>query len=248
MRLHYGLIGYLLFGLFQSPSEAAEKRPFTFEEMIKIQRISDPQLSPDGRWLAFTVTIADLEKNTLNSDIWLVPASGGEPRQLTRGSKNNQRPRWSPDSKRIAFVTNRSGISQIFTLSIDTGEANPVDTGGLEASGVLWSPDGKNLAFVANVYPDCPDISCNLEREKQRVENPIQARTLDRLLYRHWNSWKDGKRSHLFVVPVEGGIPQDLTPGDYDVPPFHWAGPTIMPSLRMARKCVSPETSTKMKH
>ena len=225
MRLRQWLIGYLLLVVFQSSSEAVEKRPFTFEEMIKIQRVSDPQLSPDGRWVAFTVTVADLEKNTLNSDLWLVPASGGEPRQITQGSKNNERPRWSPDSKRIVFVSNRSGISQLWILSVDSGEVKPVNTGGLDASGVLWSPDGKNLAFVSNVYPDCPDISCNLEREKQRVENPIKARTLDRLLYRHWNSWKDGKRSHLFVIPVEGGIPRDLSTGDYDVPPFSLGGP-----------------------
>ncbi len=225
MRWSHWLIGSLMFLVFQLPSKAVEKRPFTFEEMIKIQRVSDPQLSPDGRWVAFSVTMADLEINTLKSDIWLVPASGGEPRQLTRGSKNNERPRWSPDSKRIAFVSNRSGIPQIWILSLDSGETNPVNTGGMEASGVLWSPDGKNLAFVSNVYSDCPDIRCNSEREKQRVENPIQARTLDRLLYRHWNYWKDGKRSHLFVVPVEGGIPRDLSPGDYDVPPFSLGGP-----------------------
>ena len=225
MRWSLWLIGSLMFLAFQLPSKAVEKRPFTFEEMIKIQRVSDPQLSPDGRWVAFTVTMADLEMNTLKSDLWLVPASGGEPRQLTRGSKNNERPRWSPDSKRIAFVSNRSGIPQIWILSLDSGETSPVNTGGMEASGVLWSPDGKNLAFVSNVYSDCADIRCNSEREKQRVENPIQARTLDRLLYRHWNYWKDGKRSHLLVVPVEGGIPRDLSPGDYDVPPFSLGGP-----------------------
>ncbi len=225
MRWRHWLIGSLMILVFQSPSEAVAKRPFRFEEMIKIQRVSDPQLSPDGRWVAFTVTVADLEKNTLNSDIWLVPASGGEPRQITQGSKNNERPRWSPDSKRIVFVSNRSGIPQLWILSLDSGETSSVKTGGLEASGVLWSPDGKNLAFVSNVYPDCPDIRCNSEREKQRVANPIQARTLDRLLYRHWNSWKDGKRSHLFVVPAEGGIPRDLSPGDYDVPPFSLGGP-----------------------
>ena len=225
MRLRQWLIGYLLLVVFQSSSEAVEKRPFTFEEMIKIRRVSDPQLSPNGRWVAFTVTVAELEKNVLHSDLWLVPASGGEPRQLTQGSKNNERPRWSPDSKRIVFVSNRSGISQLWILSVDSGEVKPVNTGGLDASGVLWSPDGKNLAFVSNVYPDCPDIACSLEREKQRAENPIKARTLDRLLYRHWNSWKDGKRSHLFVIPVEGGIPRDLSTGDYDVPPFSLGGP-----------------------
>ena len=225
MRLPHWHIWFLMLTVFKSPAEAVEKRVFTFEEMVKIQRISDPQLSPDGRWVAFTVTVPDLEKNTLNSDIWLVPASGGESHQMTRAPKNNERPRWSPDSKRIVFVSDRSGASKLWILSIEAGEANPVDTRGLDASGVLWSPDGKYLAFLADVYPDCPDIECNLKREKQRVDDPVKARTLDRLFFRHWNFWKDGKRSHLFIVPAAGGIARDLTPGDYDVPPFSLSGP-----------------------
>ncbi|MFN8005976.1 MAG: S9 family peptidase [Terriglobia bacterium] len=206
-------------------SAAAEKRPLTFRELVQIQRVSDPQLSPDGRWVAFTVTTPDLERNTVNSDIWLVSASGGEPRPLTRGPGKNDRARWSPESRRLVFVSNRSGTAQLWMLSVESGSASPVDTGGLEASGGLWSPDGKYLAFVSDVYPDCPDFECSVTREKQRASDPVKAKTLDRLLYRHWNFWKDGKRSHLFVIPAGGGSPRDLTPGDIDVPPFALGGP-----------------------
>src|SRR5262245_1223168 len=206
-------------------SASAQKRPFTFDEMMKVKRIADPQLSPDGKWVAFTVTTYDVDKNSRNSDIWLVPAAGGEPRQMTRSPKSDDRPRWAPDSKRFAFVSTRSGTSQIWTLTIDAGEAALLDTRGVEASGVLWSPDARNLAFVSDVYPDCPDLACNQKRDKDREATPVKARVLDQLMFRHWNAWKDGKRSHVFVVPTEGGIPRDLTPGDADAPPFSLGGP-----------------------
>jgi dipeptidyl aminopeptidase/acylaminoacyl peptidase len=206
-------------------SASAQKRPFSFDEMMKVKRVADPQLSPDGKWVAFTVTTYDVEKNSRNSDIWLVPSRGGEPRQMTRSAKADERPRWAPDSKRFAFVSSRSGISQIWTLTIDAGEAALVDTRGVEATGVLWSPDARNLAFVSDVYPDCPDLACNQKRDKDREASPVKARVLDRLMFRHWNAWKDGKRSHVFVVAAEGGTPKDLTPGDADAPPFSLGGP-----------------------
>src|SRR5262245_36046357 len=180
-----------------SASAFAQKRPFHFEEMMKVKRVADPQLSPDGKWVAFTATTYDVDKNSRNSDVWLVSSGGGEPRQMTRGPKADERPRWSPDSKRFAFVSTRSGSSQIWTLAIDAGEAARVDTHGMEASGVLWSPDGKNLAFVSDVYPDCPDLACNQKRDKEREASPAKARVLDKLMFRHWNAWKDGKRSHV---------------------------------------------------
>src|SRR4030095_4615537 len=151
--------------------------------------------------------------------------TGGEIRQMTRSPKADERPRWARDGTRIAFVSSRSGNSQIWILPVNAGEASPVDTKGIEASGVSWSPDGKNLAFVSDVYPDCADIPCNQKREKERESSPIKARVLDRLLFRHWNTWKDGKRSHLFIVPVEGGPPKDLTPRDAGGRPFSLGGP-----------------------
>jgi len=208
-----------------SAAGLAQKRPFTFDEMMKVKRVADPQLSPDGKWVTFTVTTYDVDKNSRNSDVWLVALEGGEPRQMTRSPKADERARWAPDSKRFAFVSTRSGISQIWILPIDAGEALLVDTQGVEASGVVWSPDGRNLAFVSDVYPDCADLACNQKRDKEREANPVKARQLDRLMFRHWNAWKDGKRSHVFAVLAEGGTPKDLTPGDADAPPFSLGGP-----------------------
>jgi dipeptidyl aminopeptidase/acylaminoacyl peptidase len=215
----------LLCGAWMCGELFAQKRPFTFEEMMKVQRVSDPQLSPDGKWVAYTVTVYDVEKNNKNSDLWLVPARGGDARQMTRSPKSDERPRWSPDSKRLAFLSTRSGPSQIWILSIEAGEPTPVDTQGMEASGVLWSPDGSHLAFVSDVHSECLDAACNQKKEKDREANPVKARVLDKLLFRHWNAWKEGKRSHLFVVPAGGGSAKDLTPGDADAPPFSLGGP-----------------------
>ena len=219
------LCSFVLACTLLSTSASAQKRPFNFDEMMKVKRVADPQLSPDGKWVTFTVTTYDVANNSRNSDIWLVSSEGGEPRQMTRSPKADDRPRWAPDSKRFAFVSTRSGMSQIWILAIDAGEAAPVDTKGVEASGVGWSPDGKTLAFVSDVYPDCPDLACNQKRDKEREASPVKARLLDKLMFRHWNAWKDGKRSHVFVVPAEGGTPKDLTPGDADAPPFSLGGP-----------------------
>jgi dipeptidyl aminopeptidase/acylaminoacyl peptidase len=217
--------GFVLAGTLFSTPAFALKQPFTFDEMMKVKRVADPQLSPDGKWVAFTVTTYDVANNSRNSDIWIVSSEGGEPRQMTRSPKADERPRWAPDSKRIAFVSTRSGTSQIWILAIDAGEAALVDTKGVEASGVVWSPDGKTLAFVSDVYPDCPDLACNQKRDKEREASPVKARLLDTLMFRHWNAWKDGRRSHVFVVTAEGGAPKDLTPGDSDAPPFSLGGP-----------------------
>ncbi|HEU0006412.1 MAG TPA: S9 family peptidase [Terriglobia bacterium] len=219
------LYSFVLACALLSAPASAQKRPFTFEEMMKVKRVADPQLSPDGKWVTFTVTSYDVASNSRNSDIWLVPSAGGEPRQMTRSPKADERARWAPDSKRFAFVSTRSGTSQIWILTIDAGEALLVDTRGVEASGVVWSPDGKNLAFASDVYPDCQDLACNQKKEKEREASPVKARLLDKLMFRHWNAWKDGKRSHVFVVPTEGGTPKDLTPGDADAPPFSLGGP-----------------------
>lgn len=200
------------------------KRLFTFEEMMKVKRLSDPQFSPDGKWVAYTISTYSVEKNSRQANIWLAPSGGGPSLQLTRGA-SDEHPRWAPDSSRLAFISSRSGSSQIWVIPVGGGEAQLVATAGLETASVIWSPDGKKLAFVAGVYPDCKTLQCNQEKDAERNLNPVKARMLDQLLFRHWKSWKDGKRSHLFVVPVEGGTPRDLTPGDYDAPPFSLGGP-----------------------
>jgi len=192
---------------------------------MKVRRVAEPQVSPDGKWVACTISTVSVEKNSRNSDLWLVPTAGGTLVQLTQNPASDEHPRWSPDGTRLAFLSRRSGSTQIWILPVTGGEPRAVNTAGLEVNSFQWSPDGKSLALVSEVFPNCPDLACTQEKLKQMETSPVKARLLDHLLFRHWNFWKDGKRSHLLLVPAEGGTPRDLTPGDYDVPPFSLGGP-----------------------
>jgi dipeptidyl aminopeptidase/acylaminoacyl peptidase len=214
------LFAFALAFIIASQATAQEKHPITFDEFFGMGRVSDPQISPDGKGIAYTVTYYDKEDNRGNSDIWIVPLDGGTSIQLTNSPKDDSHPRWSPDGKRIAFISSRGGTSQIWTIPADGGEASQVTTISTEASGVEWSPDGKHLLFISDVYPDCPDDSCNKVRDEEREESKVKARIIDTLLYRHWNAWREGKVSHLFIVPDTGGVGSDLTPGEDDVPPI----------------------------
>src|SRR5438309_7926362 len=202
------------------PVRAQQKRPLTFDDLISVERVSEPMVSPDGLWVAYTVAKADLAANRLARDIWIVSTSGtSEPRQLTRGGSDS-RPRWSPDSKRLAFVSSRTGTEQIYLLSLSAGEGDPLTALSTGAENEQWSPDGQWIAFTSAVYPDCHDDACNHQRDEAREKNPVKARSYDHLLFRHWNHWSDGKRSHVFVIAASGGAPRDLISGaDYDVPP-----------------------------
>jgi len=203
-----------------APVWAQQKRPLTFDDLVSVERISEPMVSPDGLWVAYTVAKADLAANRLTRNIWIVSTSGtSEPRQLTRGGSDS-RPRWSPDSKRLAFVSSRSGTEQIYLLTLSGGEGDPLTALSTGAGNEQWSPDGQWIAFTSAVYPDCHDDACNRQRDEAREKDPVKARIYDHLLFRHWTHWSDGKRSHLFVIAASGGVPRDLTPGaDYDVPP-----------------------------
>ena len=207
------------------PVGAQQKQPITFKDLAAVHRLGGPQISPDGKWIAYEVGTPNLEANRVAHDIWLVPADGGEARQITRGG-SDMRPRWSPDGKRIAFLSSRDGEQQIYWINLDGGDANKLSSLSGGADNQLWSPDGKWIAFVSSVYPDCKDEGCNSEREAAREKSKVRARIYDRLLYRHWTGWWDGRRSHLFVMPASGGAARDLTPGaDYDVPPFNLGDP-----------------------
>jgi dipeptidyl aminopeptidase/acylaminoacyl peptidase len=203
----------------------AEKRAIAFQDLISMHRLSDPQISPDGKSIAYAVATPDLEANRSVRNIWIVPVAGGEQRQLTRGG-SDLRPRWSPDGKKLAFLSSRDGEPQIYTVVVGGGEAIKLTAVPGGADNELWSPDGKSLAFVSAVFPDCKDFACDEQRDAATAKNKVKAHVYEKLLFRHWNHWSDGKRSHLFVVPDDGGVPRDLTPGaDYDVPPFNVGAP-----------------------
>jgi dipeptidyl aminopeptidase/acylaminoacyl peptidase len=207
-------------------SEATAQPTFTAAEMLKLKRVSDPQLSPDGSRVAFVLTDVSLEQNTRANDIYVVPVAGGTPVKFAATDRSEDRPRWSPDGKWLAFVSTRGGSSQVWVMPSSGGEARQVTNIATEAAGVTWSPDGKWLVFTSDVYPECGDAACNERTLTERESSKVKAKLVDGLLFRHWTVWKDGRYSHLFIVPVDGSVPpRDLTPGDADVPPFSLGGP-----------------------
>ena len=201
-------------------AQAPAKHAMTFDDLMSVQRVAEPQISPDGRAVVYTVGTADVDTNRIAHDIWIVAtAPGNSPRQLTQ-TGHDTRPQWSPEGKSIAFVSGREGAPQIYVMPAQGGNAKRVTSLSTGADNEKWSPDGRWIAFTSNVFPDCADDACNRARDEAADKNKVKARVYDHLLYRHWVHWSDGKRSHLFLVASSGGVPRDETPrADYDVPP-----------------------------
>ena len=207
------------------PSATAAGRPITITDLLSLHRVSDPQVSPDGARVLYTVAVPDVPGNRTARDIWIVTVSTGEAKPLTTGGRESDG-RWSPDGRSVAFISSRSGSAQLFVMNADGTDAKPLTTLSGGAANIVWAPDGRSIAFTSEVYPDCKDEACNAARDKEREENKSKARVYDRLLYRHWATWSDGKRSHPFVLQWSRGAPRDLLPGaDYDVPPREREGP-----------------------
>jgi dipeptidyl aminopeptidase/acylaminoacyl peptidase len=211
-------------------SGSGEKRPFTFEDMMALKRIGDPQVSPNGRWVMFSAVDVNLEENTKKPHLWIVPTASGEAKQITNGQSGESRGRFSPDGKSILYTSSAVGGSQIWVAAFDpesgmlSGDARQLTSLCTEADGGLWAGDGKHILFISEVYPECKDDPCNKARDEELAKSPVKAKVFTRLFYSHWSSYTRFKRSHLFVVPAEGGIPVDITPGDHDVPPFSLGG------------------------
>ncbi|PYV13883.1 MAG: S9 family peptidase, partial [Acidobacteria bacterium] len=212
--------------LVSTLSAAESRRPIRFDDLVALGRVADPQVSPDGAWVAYTVTRYSKEKNSGDSDVWLTPAAGGAARQLTRSDRRDNNARWSPDSKRLAFISTRDGAPQVWILELSGGDPRRLTSLSTGADGVVWSRDGSRLSFTSEVYPDCADDACNRKRAEAAESSKVKAKIIDRLLFRHWDSWKDGRRTHIFTVAESGGAAVDVTPGDYDAPPFSLGGPT----------------------
>lgn len=197
----------------EARAQGGAGRALTFDDFIGFDVPADPQISPDGRRVAYTVTETSLPQNQGTSRIWIASMTTGVARQLTSGPGSDRQPRWSPDGSHLAFVSTRSGTPQIWVLPLDGGEARKVTDLPSGASDPVWAPDGNTLFFMNDVeWPAESDLD-RFEREFD-----TDAQIWDGLLYRHWDEWRAGKRRHVFAVPPAGGEETDLTPWDRDVP------------------------------
>jgi dipeptidyl aminopeptidase/acylaminoacyl peptidase len=219
-RIHLAFVLLVL-----AATVAYAKRPITFDDLVKIHRISDPQVSPDGKWIAYVQGTVDMEANKTVRHIWLIPTEGGEPRQLTRGEGSDTRPRWCPHGKELAFISTRGGKSQIWVISVSGGEARQLTSISTEADGIVWARKSDTLLFTSKVYPDCSDDDCNQKRLEERAKSKVKAQITDELLFRHWDEYRDGKYTHLFAVSAHAGKPRDLTPGAVDSPTWFLGAP-----------------------
>ena len=196
-------------------------RPMTFDDFAAVKAVSDPQLSPDGAWLLYAVRTTELEANRRTTDTYVTALRGGPVRPFPDDTSHAAEARWSPDGRRVAYVAG----GQLWVADASGGSSRRLTTLTGGATGPVWSPAGDRIAFVSAVYPDCPTEACNAERAKAKRESKVGAHVADQLLYRHWTSWDEGTRSHLFVVGADGSGLRDATQGvTYDVPPGPFGG------------------------
>ncbi len=209
---------------------AADTHPFTVHDLLALDRVSDPQASPDGQRVVFAVRETDLEENKGRTDLWLIDVSGANQRKLTAHKAGSSGGRWSPDGKWVYFLSKRTDLTQVWRIAIDGGEAEQVTDLPLDVGSFKLSPDGEHLVVSLEVFPAAPTLKDTKERLEALEQSKASGRVYEQLFIRHWDTWKDGRRSHLFVVPVAGGDAVDVTSGlDADVPskPFGGAGEFI---------------------
>lgn len=218
-------------------STISKPHPFSVHDLVLMDRLESPRLSPDGQWIVFTRKAWDREANKTTTNLLLVSFDGKKIRELTFAKDHEDySPAWSPDGRTVAFVSNRSGSRQIWTIHLDGGEARQLTKFPLDVGDLRWSPTGTHIAFSAEVYPDAPDFETSAKRDKEKTDSPVKAMKFDRLFIRHWDMWFEGKRSHIFVVPVRqgdglsgwvaDGLPSDLMKGiDGDCPTKPFGGP-----------------------
>ena len=213
------LVLTLLPSLFPVPGLSAQKRAITFDDYISLPVVSDPQLSPDGQWAAYTVSTPSLTENRGIARVWLLNVASGETRQLTQGPGSDRSPRWSPDGRTLAFISSRQGGPQIWLLSPAGGEARKLTTIADGVGEIYWNPDGNSLIAVVDVkWPAEQEI------DRRNGDYATDARIWTELFWRHWDDFRAGHRQHLFAVDAASGKATDLTPVDHDVPTIATGG------------------------
>jgi dipeptidyl aminopeptidase/acylaminoacyl peptidase len=226
-KLLLGLLGTLVLLPSPSLSKAQETHPFNVHDLWDLDRISDPQVSPDGNWIVFGLSSLDIYENRRRSDLWMVGVDGTSLRQLTTSPAGEFNARWAPDGSGVFFLSTRSGNSQVWHIALAGGEAQQVTHLPLGVGSMAISPQGTHVAVSMEVFPDCPELACSVSRLDQASGAQSSGVLYDELFIRHWDTWEDGRRSHIFVLPVKGsGAPVDVMVGmKGDSPSVPFGGP-----------------------
>ncbi len=209
--------------LLVTPARAA-KHPFSVDDLLAAKRIGAFSASPDGKFVVYALTTPHPDENRSTSAIWLVPLDGSAARQLTAGTKHDSDPA-VVGKDRVAFLSDRDGEPQLWLLDLRGGEPRQLTHLPAGVDQFMASPDGTLYVVAARVFAECADATCNRDRLEQQHKSQSTGRVIERLLFRHWDSWADGQRSHLFRVEAQSGAARDLTPGNFDAPPFSLGDP-----------------------
>ena len=207
--------------------QGAAPHPFTVNDMLAMDRVSDLVVSPDGQWALYNLRSTDLEKNRGTSDVWMVSTAGGEPRRLTYMPGSESGARFAHDGKSVLFLSAQSGSSQVWSVGLDGGEPKQVTQEPLGVESFQPFPSDARLLLSMEVWHEYtgPDaVQKSLQKDADIAARKASGRLYDSLLFRHWDSWEDGKRSHIFVWQA-GAATYDLVSGfDGDVPTKPFGG------------------------
>ena len=217
-------ISIIFLCLFLSVSLWSQKRALSFEDMFAAGRISSPAVSPDGKWVVFAVKTPDIAANTYQTHLFAADLQGSGLKKLTEGKGNHSNPRFMR-SGLLTFVSTRDGDPQIFSLDLkDPGTVKAVTAIDGGVSDFIWSSDEKSIAFAKDVDPRADGFAAAVAMEKEAAAAKVKAKLLTGLMFRVWDSWRDGLRSHVFLHRLGTSEFTDLTPGEYDTPPLDLGG------------------------
>jgi dipeptidyl aminopeptidase/acylaminoacyl peptidase len=261
MKLRLLVLATAMAAAATSTGAMAAPRGFTVEDMVNMERVGSPVLSPDASRVVYTVRSTDMSKNRGHTELWMLDLrhAGAAPQRLTDNPASSSDPEWSPSGDAIYFLSGRSGSSQVWRLPLAGGEAARVSDLPLDVDNFRLSPQGDRLALSVAVFPDCADLACTKQKMDEKAKEKSSGRIYDKLFVRHWDTWADGRHNVLFSAPIDAaghlaGQPVSLSGtldgdvpskpfGDHDEYRFSPDGKTVVFSVRIAGKTESRSTN-----